>query len=386
MRFRHNPVFRARHRLQHLAVIAVVALLGSLAACSSGSGGATSSASGPAGASPDTQSAAASGATGPATSSRAENTTVRIGYQSAADYGLFYVGVQKGWFKDAGLNVELSMFSDGTTQIAALIGGSIDVTLQGAQPALIAAQKNAAPIRFMGPIADAAGLFSIVADPDITSVKDLKGKSVAVQTASAYDFYLQNVLKKYGMTESDVQIQNLTPLDGQGAFLSKKVNAVVPLATSRYSILQQRSDANVVFSQADWAKDPNPTVFSIYDLMITTQTFADAHASALEALMNVYYSKIVPYVTGKDTAAQAVSDLVDWQTNVAKAKTDAEAVKQLVDAYGWYDLARAQQTVASGEFTEQLAKQTQFFVDNGVMPSLPDVKSLVLPNLIANLK
>ena len=385
MRSQHDPVLRARRWPQRLAAVAAIALLGSLAACSSGSEPSSSSA--PGGTSSDAQPSTGNGETGGAeTSSPAKTTTVRIGYQSAADYGLFYVGVQKGWFKDAGLNVELSMFSDGTTQIAALIGGSIDVTLQGAQPALIAAQKNAAPIRFMGPIADAAGLFSIVTDPDITSVTDLKGKTVAVQTASAYDFYLQNVLNKYGMSESDVQIQNLTPLDGQGAFLSKKVNAVVPLATSRYSILQQRSDAKVVFSQADWAKAPNPTVFSIYDLMITTQPFADANASALEALMGVYYGKIVPYVTGKDTAAQAVSDLVDWQTNIAKAKTDADAVKQLGDAYGWYDLARAQKTVASGEFEEQLAKQAQFFVDNGAMPSMPDVKSLAVPDLIANVK
>src|SRR5699024_11432854 len=69
-------------------------------------------------------------------SSGEELTQVTIGYQPATDYGLFYVGKEKGWFEEAGVDVELTLFTAGDAQIEALATNATAISLQGAQPAL----------------------------------------------------------------------------------------------------------------------------------------------------------------------------------------------------------------------------------------------------------
>ncbi|MGB3325102.1 MAG: ABC transporter substrate-binding protein, partial [Mycolicibacterium fortuitum] len=311
---------------------------------------------------------------------------LRIGYQSASDYGLFYLAQEEGWFEKAGLKVELSLFDSGDAQIEALAGGSIDVTLQGAQPPLLAMQRGTADIRLLGPIADSAGLFSIVASSDIHSVKDLKGKKVAVTAGTAYDFYLDNVLEKFGMAADSVQKIDLQPLDGQGSFLSQQVDAVVPLATSRYLILDKVPDANVIFASGDFEKDPNPSTFSLYDLMVTTSQVTDAKADALQKLVDVFYGTVIPYVQDAKNHDELVKKLYDWQANVLKAPTSEKDVAAQIDSYGFYDVERAKKAMSSGEFTEQITAQANFLVSTGKLPSLPAITDMTDTPFISQMK
>lgn len=303
--------------------------------------------------------------------------TVKVGYQATADYGLFYVGQEKGWFKEQGVKLDLIIFTAGDAQIEALANGSIDMSLQGAQPALIAAQKGVADLRMVGPLADAASLFSVIGDPSITSVEGLRGKTVAFQIGSAYQYYFDNVLASHNMTEADIKVVNLNPLDGQGAFLSKNVDAVVPLATSRYTILQARPDAKVIFDPAAFAKAPNPQKFSVYDLMIVNAKSLNAKHDAISKIVQVFYTKIVPYVTDPATKNDAIKDLVDWQNKVIKAKTDEKTVAQLINSYSFYTLDDAKKVVKDGQFKDQIKNQAQFLVDAGTLPAVPNMDKVV---------
>lgn len=311
------------------------------------------------------------------TSGAAEKVTVKVGYQAAADYGLFYIGQEKGWFAEEGVELDLLVFTAGDAQIEALANGSTDLSLQGAQPALIATQRGVADLRMIGPIADSASLFSVISDPSIKTVEDLKGKKVAFQIGSAYEYYLDNVLASHNMTQADIEVVNLNPLDGQGAFLSKNVDAVVPLATSRYTILEARPDANVLFDADSFAKAPNPLTYSVYDMMIVNAKALDAKRDAMNKIVKVFYTKIIPYVTDAATKDEAIKALTDWQANVIKAKTDEKTVKQLIDSYTFYDLDRAKEVMTDGTFNEQVTNQAKFLVDAGTLPALPDIDKLV---------
>jgi ABC-type nitrate/sulfonate/bicarbonate transport system substrate-binding protein len=317
---------------------------------------------------------------------KAGDMPIHIGYQAATDYGLFYFAEEKGWFDEAGLDVKLSLFDDGGAQIEALAGNSVDVTLQGAQPPLLALQQGTAPIRLIGPVADSAGLFSIVAQSGNTSVEDLKGKKIAVTAGTAYDFYLDKVLEKFGMTADDVEKIDLQPLDGQGAFLSDQVDAVVPLATSRYLILDSKPNAEVVFKDGDFGAQPNPSTFSLYDLMVTTESVVKEKPEALQALVDVFYGKLMPYVTDPANRDEVIGALTDWQVNVVKAPTSKENVEAQFDGYGYYDVERAKKIAETDEFLEQVTAQAQFLVDMGKMAALPNISDMVNTTFISNIK
>jgi NitT/TauT family transport system substrate-binding protein len=76
-------------------------------------------------------------------------------------------------------------------------------------------------------IDDSDGGDGIVANKDIASIADLKGKQVAVNEGSVSEFYLNVLLAKAGLKESDLNIVNMTAGDAGGAFVSKRVDAAV---------------------------------------------------------------------------------------------------------------------------------------------------------------
>ena len=58
-------------------------------------------------------------------------------------------------------------------------------------------------------------------------IADLKGKNVAVNEGSVSEFYLNVLLGKAGLKESDLNTVNMTASDAGGAFVAKRVDAAV---------------------------------------------------------------------------------------------------------------------------------------------------------------
>lgn len=97
------------------------------------------------------------------------------------------LGVQKGFFKDEGLDVTLKDTPAAATQ-AAVVSGEAQFAFTNV-PAIIAAASNGLPVRVVGPAGkfaddEAKGHIQVVAPKDspIQSPKDLEGRKVAVDT------------------------------------------------------------------------------------------------------------------------------------------------------------------------------------------------------------
>jgi len=74
---------------------------------------------------------------------------------------------------------------------------------------------------------DSAGGDGIVVRKEIKSIKDLKGKRVAVSEGSVSQFFLNVLLKDSGMSQKDIHVINMKQGDAGAAFVSEKVDAAV---------------------------------------------------------------------------------------------------------------------------------------------------------------
>jgi NitT/TauT family transport system substrate-binding protein len=74
---------------------------------------------------------------------------------------------------------------------------------------------------------DSAGGDGIVARREIKSIRDLKGKRVAVLQGSVSEFFLSVLLRDAGLSEKDLQIVNMKHGDAGAAFVAGKVDAAV---------------------------------------------------------------------------------------------------------------------------------------------------------------
>jgi NitT/TauT family transport system substrate-binding protein len=202
-------------------------------------------------------------------------TRVRVGYVPVLIYGPLFIAIEKGYFREAGVECVLTPLAGGADIITQTVAGNFEVGLGGMGAAALNAAKRNLDFRIVAshhnespPLATPL----VVAkkkkdDGTYTRVADLKGKKVAVNArGSASEYWLNAALGKAGLTIKDVELTALpfdqvaAALDGgtlDGALLGE------PLATlaEQKGLVARLSDdfltnaqGTVIFYNLKWAR------------------------------------------------------------------------------------------------------------------------------------
>jgi sulfonate transport system substrate-binding protein len=158
-----------------------------------------------------------------------ETKVINIGYQK---FGTLNVLKAKGSLekslKPLGYEVKWTEFPGGPQLLEALNVGSLDFGPTGEAPP-ISAQAAGAPLVYFADSAanPKAEAILVPKDSPIKSVKDLKGKKVALNKGSNVHYLLVKSLEKAGLKYEDIQTKFLPPSDARAAFESGNVDAWV---------------------------------------------------------------------------------------------------------------------------------------------------------------
>ncbi|HEX6120199.1 MAG TPA: ABC transporter substrate-binding protein [Dongiaceae bacterium] len=156
----------------------------------------------------------------------AQAETVTIAHSTWVGYGPLYIAQEKGFFKENGVDVDLVVMEDPKERFPTLMADRIQMIASTVDTALLY-MKQPDDYKYIVAIDDSKGGDGIVANKDIKTIADLKGKQVAVNEGSVSEFYLNVLLQKAGLSESDLNIVNMTAADAGTAFVSKQVDAAV---------------------------------------------------------------------------------------------------------------------------------------------------------------
>ena len=117
-------------------------------------------------------------------------------------------------------------FPSGPPMLQAEASGSVDIGGVGDAPPVFAASGGAkiAVVEALKADPDAAALI-VAKGSHITSVSQLKGKTIAVAQGSSADYHLLKVLTEAGLTVHQVTLDYLQPAEGLAALTSGKVDA-----------------------------------------------------------------------------------------------------------------------------------------------------------------
>ena len=223
----------------------------------------------------------------PAQPARAD--TVKIAHSTWVGYGPLYIARDKGFFKQNGVDVELIVMEDPKERFPTLMADKIQMIASTVDTALLY-MKRPTDYQYVVAIDDSDGGDGIVALKDITTIADLKGKRVAVDDGSVSDFYLNVLLTKAGLKESDLKTINMTAADAGGAFVAKRVDAAVtwePWLSKGKSapfghLLVDSSTSpglitDVVIVKTDWAKAHSKEVAAIVKSWNEAVAYYEAH-------------------------------------------------------------------------------------------------------------
>jgi ABC-type nitrate/sulfonate/bicarbonate transport system substrate-binding protein len=130
-----------------------------------------------------------------------------------------YVTIEKGYFKDEGLDIVPVMFNAGNTNVQALIGGDVQV-MAGAVAETVIARASGIDIKNFWGICNLMP-FELYSQPKLTSMKEAKGKRFAISRfGSLSDFLTRASLLHFGIDPKDVTILQIGSTPARFAALS----------------------------------------------------------------------------------------------------------------------------------------------------------------------
>jgi sulfonate transport system substrate-binding protein len=131
----------------------------------------------------------------------------------------------QGWLEAQGVDVNWVQSAGSNKANEALRAGAIDVGSTAGSAALLA-RSNGSPIQVIALYSQPEWAALVApAGSDITSVEQLRGKSVAATKGTDPYFFLLQALEANGLTANDVTVQNLQHADGWAALQNGSVDA-----------------------------------------------------------------------------------------------------------------------------------------------------------------
>lgn len=193
----------------------------------------------------------------------------------------FWFGKEKGFFKDAGLNLDIVDVND---KVAALAADEIDFADLATTNAIIGAGRGA-PFKIVASMFRSKGAFYLIARPEIKRVEDLKGKKVGVGAiGSGMDVYTRVILKKHGLDPTkDVTLIN----NGiyQAALASVETNQVDATIIHEPFVALAESKGTAKLLAKGW--DYLPTFHT--GVLVASNKFIKNHPDLVRKLITTYF-------------------------------------------------------------------------------------------------
>lgn len=234
---------------------------------------------------------------------------VKVGVSDWPGWVAWYVAEQKGFFKKHGASVKLVWFANYTDSIAALSSGQLDANSQTWSDTLGPLAKGL-PLKAILVNDNSAGNDAVVVSPKIKSMKDLKGKTVALEEFSVSHFVLVTALAKNGMKPSDVKITNLSAGDAAAAFMAGRVDAAVVWNPWIHQI-EASGKGRAVFTSKDM-----PGL--IPDLLVAQDKAIKSKRKELVGIVKAWFDTVAFISAKPDEAAQIMSKVVSLKPDEYK--------------------------------------------------------------------
>jgi NitT/TauT family transport system substrate-binding protein len=173
---------------------------------------------------------------------------LKVGLVPWIGWGVIEIANQKGFFKEAGIEVEQTVFQTVTDVNTALLSRKIDLAGLVATDLLVLAGQIP-DLKFFY-ASDYSGDVDAVVGVGINSAADLKGKKIAREDVPYEVVFTGKYLESLGLTEKDVEIVSLPVPDASAAFIAGKVDVAVLYEPFTGKALKERAEAKKLFTAA----------------------------------------------------------------------------------------------------------------------------------------
>jgi len=263
---------------------------------------------------------------------------LRIAYSDWPGWVAWEVAIQKGWFKEAGLNVEFKWF-EYAPSMEAYSANKVDAVCVTNGDALVTGSSGGKSVGIL--INDYSdGNDMIVAKPGITTVAQLKGKKIGVEVGFVDHLLLMYALKSADMTDKDVKIKNVPTDQTPQTLKSGGVDAIAAWQPNSGTALKLVPGSTPIFTSANV-----PGI--IYDeLVVNPKSLAERRADWIKVVK--IWDRVAKFVNDPKNVEEA-SKIMS-----ARVGLTPEQYRALMKGTHIMDLAEAKKHWAKGTTLESI--------------------------------
>lgn len=228
------------------------------------------------------------------------NGTVYIGQSSWIGYAPLFIAEKKGFFKEHGADIQVQVIESAADRRSAILADQIQAMSCTVDTQIM---TDAAGIDIVQVLAldTSCGGDGIVSLSELTSVSDLKGKRVALDTTGGASFFwFQYLLREAGMTLDDINVQSMGSGDAGSAFVAGNVDAAV----TWQPWLTNASDTDFGHVMVDSETTPG----IIVDTIGMKKEFVEQYPGTVQALVLGWYDALAYIESDYDDAVAVMAE------------------------------------------------------------------------------
>jgi NitT/TauT family transport system substrate-binding protein len=299
----------------------------------------------------------------------AEPATVKVGVLASLTSGPFFIAIERGYFRDQGIEVISETFDTGPKMIPSLATGQLDVGSGAISAGLFNAVAREISIKLVAHQAASTpghGNIAMFVRKDLLDsgafkdFPDMKGKKVAITSkASQSEVLLDKALQHGGLTMSDVEVIELTVADMAAAFTTNNldigfINEPTATATSDKGFAVRWKTGDKIY--------PN----QLFTVWMYSEQFAqerpDAGVRFMAAILRATRDFVEAFDRGKDK--EAIVDILVRYTPVTDRALYDRMITAGMNPNGYLDV-RALET------------DQDWYIAHGYVPTRVPVDQLV---------
>lgn len=290
--------------------------------------------------------------------------TLRVGF-TAADGGKLPIGPigwaeQQGYLDDelekAGIkDVEFAGFDSGPGVNEAIAAGELDIAMNGDTPAIVG-KTNGLRTRLINFNQIGINVYLVAKKGGVTSINQLKGKTVGVRIGAIPHRYIVGALKASGILE-DVKLVNLTNSEGEAALARGDIDAYAATGALAFRL---KSQGLSVIDEASKHADLTGS-----NLTAVTEKFLAAHPDFTQKWYDVIQRATKEIQANPQAYYQFVSDINQQPLDVSEFTSP---------------ISNYPEEPLPVDAIERLAKTQQFLLEQDIVKSQFPLKDWVYQN------
>lgn len=299
----------------------------------------------------------------------ADKVTYQLDWLPGGDFAPVYVGIQEGFFAEVDLDVSIASGRGSTDTLTKMSTGQSDIGTSDIGGLMAAKVRGNVPVVAVLPyFTQAPHAFFALESAGISSIKDLKGKKVTTSPFTSSNAFLPLVLKKNGLSESDIQLVKADAGALSPMMIMGNTDAIIAWVTNTPLFQKQAAEAGKGLVEIPWSN----AGLSLYSSsLLASEAFLTERPDVAKRFIKAFAKAIKFTYEYPDKAGQAIHAIVP-EVDAAIAADQIRGITNLV----YNDVTKAD---GVGNFTAERIQGTWEYVAtaNGLEESSLDPQTVV---------